>query len=249
MEPSPWSWVLAWDEIAVVLVTTALYTAALRRYPASRPRVAAFLASQLLVLALFVTPIGTLSLNYLLSAHFFQNVALAEWAPALAVLGLSPAMAAALTRFRLVRALTRPLVALPLWLLTYAVWHVPPVYDAALRDDLLLHLEHATYFASGALLWWPVFHDAPRELSPGAKAAYLFSAFFFASPLGLLIALVPTPIYSFYEEAPRIWGLSALTDQEIAGVVMAGSEAILFFSLFALFFVRLLAEEERSSVA
>ena len=245
MEPSPWSWDPAWDEIAVVLVMTAAYAVALTRYPASRVRVAAFLASQLLVLAVFATPIGTLSLNYLLSAHFFQNVALAEWAPALAVLGLTPAMASALARFRLVRVLTRPLVALPLWLLTYAVWHIPVVYDAALRDHLLLHLEHATYFATGLLLWWPVFHDTPSALSSGAKAAYLFSAFFFASPLGLLIALVPTPVYAFYEEAPRVWGLSPLTDQEIAGVLMAGSEAILFFSLFAFFFVRLLAEEER----
>ena len=65
-----------------------------------------------------------------------------------------------------------------------------------------------------------------------------------ASPLGLVLALLPSSIYGFYESAPRLWGVGALTDQQIAGVVMAVSEAIVFFVLFAFFFVRFMAEEE-----
>jgi putative membrane protein len=243
MEPAPLAWDPAWDEIAVVALLSAAYAGAVGRYGASRGRVAAFAASQLIALAVFVTPVGTLALNYLLSAHLFQNVALAEWAPALAVIGVSAPMAAALVRFRPLRLLTHPLVALPLWLLAYAVWHIPAAYDAALRNDVLLHLEHATYFAAGVLLWWPVFQDEPRRLSSAARAAYVFAAFVLASPVGLLLTLLPSPIYEFYEEAPRIWGLSALTDQQIAGVLMTGSEAVAFFTVFAVFFLRFLAEE------
>jgi putative membrane protein len=243
MEPAPLAWDPAWDELLVVALLSAVYAVAVRRYGASRARVAAFAASQLIILGVFVTPVGTLALNYLLSAHLFQNVALAEWAPALAVVGVSPPLAAALARFRAIRALTHPLVALPLWVAAYAAWHVPAAYDAALRNDALLHLEHATYFVAGVLLWWPVFHDEPRPLSSGARAAYVFAAFLLASPVGLLLTLLPSPIYDFYEEAPRIWGLSALTDQQIAGVVMTGSEAIVFFAVFAIFFLRFLAEE------
>ena len=245
--PSPSSWDFAWGELLVVGVVSSAYVFAHRRWPASRARSSCFTASQLLVVAVFVTPLSALALHYLVAAHFVQNVAVAEWAPALAVLGLSPALAAAIGRIWPVGALTHPLVALPLWLATYGVWHVPAIYDAALRHELLLHLEHATYFLSGVLLWWPVLHDSPRRIPPGAKAAYLFAAFLFASPLGLLLALLPTAVYDFYVEAPRIWGLTPLEDQQIAGLVMAVSEAIVFFAVFAVYFLRFMAEEERAT--
>ena len=220
------------------------YGLALRSYPASRLRVASFAAAMLVIVAVTTSPLGTLALEYHLWAHLVQNVALAEWAPALAVVGLPPGLAAATARFRVVRALTRPLVALPLWLASYGIWHVPAVYDAALENHLLLHVEHASYFVTGCLLWWPVFHDAPWRLGAGAKSAYLFAAFVFASPLGLLLALLPSPLYDFYVAAPRVWGLDALADQQLAGIAMAVSEAVVFFGVFAWFFVRFMAEEE-----
>ena len=228
----------------MVVLAAVVYAIGVRVFPASGLRIASFATGLVVVLAVTVTPLGTLALTYHLWAHLVQNVALAEWAPALCVAGLPPAMAAELGRFGIVRLLTRPGVGLPLWLVTYGIWHIPPVYDAALEGHYLLHLEHATYFAAGMLLWWPVVHDRPWNLSSGAKSAYLFLAFVLASPLGLLLALLPNPIYDFYVEAPRIWGISALQDQQIAGVAMAVSEAIVFFGVFAWFFVRFLAEED-----
>ena len=243
VEPSPWSWNAALDEIAVVLVASGAYVLAVAPYGASPRRIAAFAAALSLVLAVSVTPLATLALHYLLSAHLLQNVVLAEWAPALAVVGLGDGIAARLAAIRIVRFATRPVVALPAWLVSYAVWHVPALYDAALRNGFLLHLEHATYFVAGALLWWPLVHAEPWRLTSAAKAAYAFGAFVLASPLGLLLTFLPEPIYGFYVEAPRIWGLDALTDQQIAGAVMSASEAVVFFSVFAVFFLRVLAEE------
>jgi cytochrome c oxidase assembly factor CtaG len=177
-------------------------------------------------------------MHYLLSAHLLQNVVLAEWAPALVVFGLPAAFAA---RIRI-----PALLALFLWLGTYFVWHVPPIYDAALRrPDSLLHVEHATYLVAGILLWWPVVHG---RLPDGAKALYLFAAFVLSSPLGLLLALLPTPVYEFYEDAPQLWGLSDLTDQQIAGVTMAAEQAIVFFAVFAYFFLRFLRTEHIAGV-
>src|SRR3712207_6580792 len=95
------------------------YAIAARRFGASPRRMGAFAASQLLVLVASVTPLATIALEYLLAPHLLQNVVLAEWAPALAVLGASPAMAAAAARLAPFRALTRPVVALPLWLAAY----------------------------------------------------------------------------------------------------------------------------------
>lgn len=197
-----------------------------------------------MILGVSVTPIATLALHYLLSAHLLQNVALAEWAPALAVAAIPAGLTERIVAIRPLQPLLHPVVALPLWLLAYGVWHLPALYDAALRHHSLLHLEHATYVATGFLLWWPVFKEAPARLSAGAKSAYLFAAFVLASPLGLLLALVPSPLYDFYEEAPRIWGLDALADQQIAGVIMSVSEAVVFFAAFLVFFTRFMREEE-----
>ena len=100
-------------------------------------------------------------------------------------------------------SLTHPAVALPLWLANYFAWHVPPVYDAALDHQAwLIHIEHACYFGTGILVWWPLVQDVPRRLASGARAAYAFAAFVLASPLGLLLALLPRPVYDFYVDAP-----------------------------------------------
>jgi cytochrome c oxidase assembly factor CtaG len=154
-------------------------------------------------------------------------------------------MAEALARRRLWRLLTLPVVALPLWLANYFAWHAPPIYDAALhRQSWLIHVEHACYFATGILFWWPLVQDVPRRLRSSSRGAYAFAAFVFAAPLGLLLALLPRPVYSFYVDArPRVWGLSPLTDQQIAGVTMASEQAIVLFVVFAYWFTRFLAEE------
>jgi putative membrane protein len=151
-----------------------------------------------------------------------------------------------LERFRLVRVATHPLVALPAWLLSSYAWHLPALYDTALEhQNSVLHLEHTSFFATGVLLWWPIVHG---RLSDGGKALYLFAAFVLASPLGLLLALLPHPVYDFYERAPHLWGLGHLTDQQIAGVTMAVEQAVVFFAVFAFFLARFLRTEELAGV-
>jgi putative membrane protein len=242
----PYSWSLHWGVLVAIGLLVATYLWAQRRWPADTPRRVAFDLAVVLLLAVYVTPLHTIALHYLLSAHLLQNVVTAEWAPGLVVFGLAPSFARELERIRAVRVLTHPLVALPLWLATYFVWHVPAIYDAALRrPDSLLHVEHLTYFVAGLLMWWPVVHG---RYSDGIKALYLFAAFMLASPLGLLLSLLPRPVYDFYEDAPQLWGLSDLADQQIAGVTMAVEQAIVFFAVFAWYFTRFLRMEHISGV-
>ena len=235
----------------VVPLLTIAYIYALRRYPAPAWRVACFVVAMALLLAVTITPLETIAMNYLLTIHLLQNVVLAEWAPLLAVLGLPPALAAELARPRIVRTLTHPAVALPLWLANYMLWHLPWMYDTALENPhTLLHLEHALYFATGVLMWWSVVHTEPHRLGAGVRAGVVFAAFVLGSPIGLVIALVPSAIYDFYVDAPeRLWGLDALEDQQIAGLLMAVEQSIVFFAVFAVFFLRFLAEEERRAEA
>jgi putative membrane protein len=204
----------------------------------SRLRLAAGALGVALVFAAFCTELEPLANHTFLWAHLLQNVVLAEWAPVLLVLAMPPRVAERPAGF----PLFRPLVALPLWLAAYYTWHLPWIYDAALRHPhSLLHLEHLTYLFAGVCVWWPVVHGG---YSAGTKAAYLFAAFVLASPLGLLLALIPRPIYPFYVHAPRTWGPGPLADQQIAGVTMAAEEAAVFFGAFTAYLLRFLADEQ-----
>src|SRR3982751_6396763 len=121
---SPYSWSLHAEAVVLLPLLALAYAFALRRYPAPGWRGACFLGGLGLILAVFVTPLETLALHYLLTAHLLQNVALAEWSPALVVLGIPPAAAAAARRQAAVRTLAHPLIALPLWLASYYAWHL-----------------------------------------------------------------------------------------------------------------------------
>src|SRR4029078_11969738 len=141
------------------------------------------------------------------------------------------------------RIRTPMLPALSAVLATYFVWLLPVIYDAALRrPHTLLHVEHLTYLIAGVALWWPVI----RGNQPSAvKALYLFAAFVLASPLGLLLALIPRAIYPYYVHAPRTWGPRPLADQQIAGVTMALEQAAVFLAGFGFDLTRFLRVELR----
>ena len=203
-----------------------------------RARVLPLAAGLALIFFAFSTKLEPFANHTFLWAHLLQNVVLAEWSSALLVLAVPRALAVRASAF----PLFHPLVALPVWLVTYFTWHLPWIYDFALRHPhSVLHVEHVTYLVAGVCLWWPVVHG---RLSSGAKAGYLFAAFVLASPLGLVLALFPRPVYSFYAHAPRTWGPAPETDQQIAGVTMAAEEALVFFAVFAFYLARFLREEQ-----
>jgi cytochrome c oxidase assembly factor CtaG len=213
-----------------------------RRQGLTRAQQLAGALGVVLVAAAFATELEPLANETFLWAHLLQNVVLAEWVPALVLVAVPAQVAARADGF----PLFRPLVALPLWLATYYTWHLPWLYDLALRHQhSLLHVEHLSYLLAGTCLWFPVIHG---RYSPGVKAMYLFAAFVLASPLGLLLALVPRAIYPYYVHAPRTWGPAPLTDQQIAGVTMAAEEAAVFFAVFAAYMNRFLQEEQAAGL-
>jgi cytochrome c oxidase assembly factor CtaG len=229
---------LSAEAVALVPALAFAYLLTTRGRHPERLHVAAAVAGLALVFVAFATELQPLALHTFLWAHLLQNVVLAEWAPALLVLAAPPA----LTRRARGFVLFHPFVALPLWIGTYLVWHLPWIYDFALHHPhSVLHLEHVMYLAAGIAVWWPVIHG---KQSAGAKAAYLFAAFVLSSPLGLLLALIPRPIYAFYAHAPRTWGPGPLVDQQIAGVTMAIEQSIVFFAVFAFYLLRFLRDEQ-----
>ena len=182
-----------------------------------------------------ITPIETISLHYLLSMHLIQNVVLAEWAP-LAGGARDP------TRARRRAPRVPPLLALALWVVNYGVWHLPWVYDAALRHQhSLLHLEHVLYFATGVLLWWPIVHS---ELTLRREGGIPLRRVRAREPDRPDDGARPRSDLRLLRRCAAALGAVPILDQQIAGVSMAAAEAVVFFAAFAFFFARFFAEQD-----
>jgi putative membrane protein len=244
--PDPYSF--TWEPVFLVLAATAavFYVRAARRERVRLLRIASFFAGLVLIAGALNSPLETIAAHYLLLMHLLQNVAIADWAPPLLLLGLTPAMVGGLARRggRPLAVLTRPKVALPVWLIGWYAIHFAAFYDVALRNPWLLNVEHAILIAMGTLFWWPVIAGKPNSLSTLASLGYLAAAFVGSTFLGLALTFATRPIYSFYEEAPRLWGLSTVQDQNYAGVLMNVEQALVFLVAIGYFVLRLIEEDD-----
>jgi putative membrane protein len=246
VSPAPSSFTFEPLFLALPVAAAALYFRAARADPPSRLRIALFCLGLLLVAGALNSPLETIAVNYLLLFHLLQNVMIADWAPPLLILGLTPRMRASIARQggRAFAALTRPKIALPVWLVGWYGIHLALFYDYALRHTWTLNLEHLLLIAIGFLFWWPVLADEPVDIGPPLKIGYLGAAFVGSVFLGLGLTFASTPFYDFYEQAPRLWGLSAERDQNYGGILMNVEQAFVFLAAILYFVVRLVPEEE-----
>ena len=229
--------------IVIAAVDYALVVRAYGRRGVETPtwRIACFAGGLALIAIALLSPLEHIALNSLLSVHLLQNVILADWAPPLLVLGLTPAMIVACERRRPLRLVTSPAFALVYWLAAWYILHVPAVYGYALTHRWALGTEHLVFLTAGIVFWWPVL--APGRMQPGPKLVYLFGAFIAAAPVALALALTH-PQYSFYVHAPRLWGISPLEDQQLGAIAMAVEQAAILFAACSVVFFRLMAEDE-----
>jgi len=246
VSPPPGSFSFEPLYLALAAVAAALYVLAARSGPPGR-RAGLFAAGLVLVAAALNSPLETIATRYLLVIHLLQNVMIADWAPPLLLLGMTPAMRAAVARRggRPFAALTRPRVSLPVWLVVWYGVHVALFYDFALRNPWALNVEHALLIAVGTLFWWPVLAEEPHGLGPPIKIAYLGVGFVTSAFLGLALTFSTSPLYDYYVSRPRLWGLSATEDQNLGGVLMSAEQALVFLAAIGYFVLQLMPEEER----
>ncbi|MDX6536878.1 MAG: putative rane protein [Gaiellales bacterium] len=223
-------WTLEPTQLVPIALAAALYArrfAALRRRGRPPPAIKAIsfaAAVAVLVLAL-VSPIDSIGEERLFSVHMTQHLLIGDLAPLLVALGLSgPLLRPVLATGVLwrARALTHPLVALPLWAADLWLWHIPALYDAALRHPLLHALEHACFFTGGLLLWCTLLGvlPGPRWFGRGGRLASLAVVWVAGGALANLFLWSGHAYYDAYAGAPRTWGLTRLADQRAGGGVM-----------------------------
>lgn len=175
-------------------------------------------------MALF-SPIGALA-EELIIFHMIEHLLIGDVATLLVVLGLTrsvlqPILAIPLFN-KLQGAFSNPILIFFLWAGNFFMWHVPALYDAAYGANMIHGLQHGMFFFFGALMWMPVFGPlpTPRWFGPGWKIIYVAVVRFGAGLLGNVLMWTKTELYTRYAVGQREWGLSAIEDQGIAGVVM-----------------------------
>jgi putative membrane protein len=269
--PSWSSWTIDPVLIAVLLAAAWLYSrgyARAKRLAGDRaPGISHWLPYGLGLATLAValmSPLDAVGDGYLLSAHMGQHLLLSDVAPALLVLGLrAPILPLGLPRAglrlvapggragRLVAALTSPLVALPLWAAATWVWAIPAIFDYTAGHPIVHALEHATLFYTGLAMWWLIVDPLPSaRRDPGARRlVYLGFTRIASACVCLPLTFMTATAYPRYVAAPRAYGISAITDQHLAGAGMCFLEFLIFgVAMVAVFLSFLGRDEERAAV-
>ena len=208
-------------------------------------RIALFAAGLGLSLFALVEPLDRIADDKLLSAHMGQHVLIGDLGPALMVAALrgpllvfllpTPVLAplARSTRVRAVLGtMLRPRVAFSLWAANLAIWHVPYLYDAALAHQDLHDFEHACWAICGILVWTLLVDPGShRRLSVGGRVALAAALFAAGQILTDVLVFTFTPLYPAYHGA---YGISAVTDQQLSGVVMMVEQLVTLGTCVAL---------------
>lgn len=211
----------------------------------------AFAAGMLALLAALVSPLDGLGEGYLFSAHMVQHVLLGDIAPLLILLGLSRVIMRPATK-RLTRLerrlglLASPATGIVAWLALMYLWHIPALYGAAVEHPLVHRVEHVSFFAAGVALWWPLVQPVPmrRRLTGLQPIAYIGTAKAGLAALGIFLTWSTTAIYPYYEQTPRIWGLTPVEDQNVAGVIMMVEQSVTLALVLVALFIRMLQQSE-----
>jgi len=261
---------LEWVGPATVLTAGGLiYTAGWRRYRPRLPRrfagskLVGFLSGLACLGIAIASPLDEAA-DGLLSAHMVQHILLLTVAPALLLLGdpllpllrglpylLRRSLVAPLLRRRSLRAavhaLLHPLAALLLSSVILWSWHLPALYQLALRVPAIHVVEHVSFFAAGLVFWYPVVQPWPsRPRWPsGAMIPYLLAADVQNTVLAAVLTFSDRVLYPFYEFHSRAMEAAALDDQVLAGVIMWVPMSLAYLVPAALLTIRLLSPADR----
>ena len=117
------------------------------------------------------------------------------------------------------RALSEPFAAWTFHLLVLWAWHLPALFSAGLRNGAVHTLQHVSFLLAALLFWWALLRG-PARGNGGLGVLYLFTTAVHAGLLGALLTFSPRPWYVPYEATAPAWGLSALEDQQLGGLIM-----------------------------
>ena len=251
-------WSIDWPLLAGLIALTGAYLWAVgparARFggPSAFPRGKAvmFLAGIWTIGLAIMSPIGTLADVYLFTMHMIQHLMLTIVAAPLILAGTPPWLYRWFTDrvpglYTATRWLTNPFVAYVLFNGIFSGWHLPQLYDLALRNEFVHILEHQLMTGTAVLLWCPSLCPLPElRLAYPLQIIYYFLNSVVPTVLGALITFTSVVLYPTYALAPRIWGIDALSDQKIGALIMWIPGGAAFLVALTIAFFRWLQEED-----
>ena len=211
-------------------------------------------ASGLIVLALALSPpVDTLA-DQLLVAHMIEHLLIGDIAALLIVLGLTGPLLAPVLRNPIagrLRVFSHPVVAIVAWAVNFYVWHLPVLYQAALRHDPVHALQHAMFLGFGIAMWMALLGPLPKPswFSNGAQLGYIVAVRLLGTVLANFMIFSGTVLYPYYRAGDAHWHIGQMADQISAAGVMMVQESILTICLFGWLFLKVAREgEERQAL-
>jgi putative membrane protein len=223
-------------------------------HPPGYDKLALFALSMLTVIAALISPIDALSQD-LMVVHMVQHMLMLDVMPILLILSLTKGILRPVTRYmtrieRRAGIFANPWFAVFAYIVGLFAWHIPVAYDYALAHGNIHILEHLTFAAIGTLYWWHLLSPIRSRAIPLGSigpVVYMTVTKLFVGVLGVFLAFSTTSIYPWYQHHPHYWGLSARTDQNLAGAFMALEQSLIMGIAIVYLFVRMLDESEREA--
>ena len=206
-------------------------------------------AAGLLVLAIALSwPVDNLA-DQLLVAHMAEHLLIGDGAALLIVLGLTGPLLAPLLRNQLIsrlRILTHPVVAVVVWAVNFYVWHLPVLYQLAVRHDAIHALQHASFLVFGIAMWMALLGPLPKPawFTNSWRLVYIIVVRLIGTVLANVLIFGGTVFYPIYRAGDAHWHISPLGDQVAAGGLMMVEESLLTLGLFCWLFLRVARESE-----
>jgi putative membrane protein len=241
------------DAWALMGAIEIAYLFAVRGGRASRRQIVLFSCGVFTLLLASDWPVHDLAEGYLYFFHMIQHMLLTFVAAPLLLLGTPEWLARkVLKRTRLtrpVRFLGRPVPDLIQFNLILVLSHWPLIVDGTLRDHPLHFVAHAVLLTSALLMWLPVCSPLPEvpQVRPPTKMLYLFLQTIVPTVPASFLTFGTSPLYHFYEHVPRLWGISAVTDMQVSGLIMKIVGGFYLWSIIGVIFFRWYNAEEKTS--
>lgn len=262
-----WSaWTFEPGVVAPLAATVAIYARGIQQAVARSTRAHAtlrreglcFVAGLAVLVIALVSPLHSAG-GALFSAHMIQHELLMTMAAPLIVLGrpavpllwglpevmrkpVAHAFTGGVSR-AVWSALTRPLVAFALHAAAIWVWHAPPLYDASVTSELVHTVQHLSFLLTAFLFWWSLLSSRRARGREGAAVLYLFLTGIHTTLLGALLTISDSRLYSVYlDPVTRQWGLSALEDQQLGGLIMWVPAGIVYLAAALYLMLRWITE-------
>jgi putative membrane protein len=241
--PHPDVWLVLGSVVAAYLIANRRHERRTGQATPERQR-RLFLGGMAVLLVASEWPMHDLSEGYLYSVHMVQHLLFTLAAAPLLVAGTPAWMLRDVLRpmwaFRAFRFLTRPLVAIVVFNGVLLFTHWPAVVEASVTRPGIVHFAlHVLVVGSAYVMWWPVVSPLPElpPLNPPVQMLYLFVQSLAPTIPASFLTFGQTLLYPVYGTFPRIWGISAATDQLVAGLIMKlGGGLILWGFIVVVFF-------------